>query len=138
MTASVMMPFHPADERFLDLPGELQISPDHDVDDAKVTMAGSSAPAIAGGVVADVTGEEPIEPGVEFGEEPHGRALYSPIAQASVAEIPDPQSPARARCCTGPTPGTARPGRAPGAWSARSAACPARLRFAPLRSKEAF
>ena len=41
-----------------------------------VTIAGSQRRGDARGVVADVAGEQRIEPGVELGEEAHGRVPF--------------------------------------------------------------
>src|SRR5580700_6213668 len=114
------------DERLLDRAGELQVAPHHDVEDGERHDRRLERSCDPRHVVADVAGEQRVQPGVEFGKEPHDRVLLTVPSTAVAAMSPDWRSLAREAAAFSPTPATARPARAPEASCSRSGASPAR------------
>src|SRR5580700_9943781 len=108
------------DKGLFDRTGELQVAPHHNVENGERHDRRLERACNPRRVVADVAGEQRVQPGVEFGEEPHDRVLLTVPSAAIAATTPDRRSPAREAAAFSPTPGTARPARALGASCSRS------------------
>src|SRR5205823_14118082 len=124
----------PRSEGLIDAAREMQIPPHHHVSRTERHDRRLERLRDPRGVGADVIGELAVEPGPEGREEAHRLVLartFRGAAESASRTVRDPPPSARRAAARWPTAAPRRPDRAPGAWSARSAACRPRPRSAP-------